>query len=178
MNHIAEILGISKKTIYVEFLNKEQLITESIIYDLQQRKEAFDKDEKKISNTMEALLFMSSEVVRYHSNICPAFYKDILRFPQAIKQMEDFRKEIEIRCYKHFLNGVEEGLFLSDQNYKQIAEIFVNEPSLTADNQSVLLIVFLRGVCTPAGELELKRIHLKKDPITNSPTYQNRLSIS
>lgn len=163
MGQIAQALGISKKTLYVEFNTKEELIIEAVMYNKRKLLSEFIKVADKISNPVEALLFMGRENIHYYASVCPAFHKDVKRFPEAVKQLSDLKEEVKKRWIDSFLTGVEQGLFRKEQNVHLMMEIFVNEPVLSLENQLFLYMAILRGVSTPAGEMELKRLSQPND---------------
>jgi len=75
MNQIAESLRISKKTIYVYFSNKEELLCACLDYEKENVFNMMECAEKESNNTIESISLLTLHMSRYRASYCPAFYK-------------------------------------------------------------------------------------------------------
>jgi AcrR family transcriptional regulator len=165
MDDIARHLGISKRTIYENFKDKEELLT-ACIETFQDRNMAFaDIVFRKAENVAEALLVllrkgaeqalqwkldMLSDIRKYY----PQVYKNsLLRF-------SDYRHR---KMEELIRRGMDEGVFRANLNPKIIAHFFCSQDNVeTLNEKSIekfpiteifenMVVTFLRGVCTPKG---------------------------
>jgi len=159
MDDLARHLGISKRTIYENFKDKENLLIACIdaLYEEAQRKK--EKIFLAADNMVKAILIMLQTGEQWQFNMIndirkyyPLVYKEhLLRFHND----ECRNMEQTIR------RGINEGFFRGDLNPEIIAHFFcrqgenVDDKALNrfafSDIIENIAITFLRGICTAKG---------------------------
>jgi len=166
MSDIAQQLGISKRTIYEIFEDKEELLYQSVI--------SFDKERRKYlanyallaNNVIEVIAEAYRLKVKDVHSVNSLFYEDMLKYPKVA----NFLKMEHERTQEGFLNfmqrGVEEGCLRSDVNYELFQHLLEGLGQHIMNNRLLkkytveelfnnLFLVSLRGLCTPKGLLLL-----------------------
>lgn len=168
MNQIASALQISKKTLYLEFDNKEDLLIECLNYEEERLKLIFSNTDKEAGNPLERLILNMSNMYHYRSSFCPAFFRDLQRYPDAQDRFIDEKSTLQKLYVKYFREGVEEGYFQGDFEYETIASLFTEQlGDWNNVQQPYIIITFLRGICTEKG-LNVLNVFL---PIKESIRY-------
>ena len=118
MDTVANILGMSKRTLYEIFGSKAVMLKEAIGALERQNQEFFVKTFSEADNVMEAFI----EVFKYNRDLLGRvnveFYRDMDRLYKVHR--EDYDKSREDRYEKmvHMFNlGVEQGMFRPDADY-------------------------------------------------------------
>ena len=166
MEDIAKGLGISKKTIYQHFTDKED-----ILYQVIQEKISSDVTEMhcmatETTNPIEELLMVLEMMHKNQHEISPNLLIDIRRhYPQAFGL---FRQHMDQHLMKHILEniqtGISQGLYRSDINPAILARMRVEQIELAFNNdffptnqysmldvQRELMHHFVRGMLTEQG---------------------------
>lgn len=176
MDQIAKQLHISKKTIYQEFENKEQLVYEAIRFANNRLSHIIRGSEAHSDSPLEAILLISSNICNYLNSFCPAFYRNINRFINASRLMDKSKEHIFERFKFHFTKGVEQGIFIPENDYQVISVIFIDQlKGLLPQYQLSTIFTFLRGISTENGQQKLQEyanIHNKMN-INHKNFYKN-----
>jgi AcrR family transcriptional regulator len=155
MDSLAEELGISKRTIYERFKDKDTLLVEVIKYYKKQTNEEVRKLIDQSDNAIEALFRMS-----------PAFFHDIKKYHQKVFQ--EVSESGEMRDYGMtrilLKNGIEQEVFREDVNIEivnqtihTLFELFGHDSKLVEagfdrkDMFDQIIIPFFRGISTKKG---------------------------
>jgi AcrR family transcriptional regulator len=161
MNQIAGEIGISKKTIYASFKNKEQLLDECMKQEIEKVEIIISDTIKSSQSSLETLLLVGARVFKELAGFCPAFYKDLSRFPVAQECLMRFRLKFRDSNITYFRQCAEEGFFIPTANNDGMASIYVEEiGSLTPKHQRAMIQTLLREICTEKGIKELNRLNL------------------
>lgn len=115
MDHIAKTCGISKRTLYEHFSDKNNLILEALLKKHHEQSLKFREIYNTSPNKLIALLRIYSIVNNTLSNLCPAFFMDMDRlYPLIAKEYKDIRME-HIKGFQKLLEeGQKEGIFRKD----------------------------------------------------------------
>lgn len=166
MEDIAKQLGISKKTIYQHFTDKE-----AILYQVMQKKIDSDVTEMhcvatETTNPIEELLMVLEMMRRNQHEVSPNLLIDIKRYyPQAFGL---FWQHMDQHLMKHILENIQKGvsqeLYRSDINPAILARMRVEQIELAFNNdffptnqysmlevQRELMHHFVRGMLTEQG---------------------------
>lgn len=166
MEDIARKLGISKKTIYQHFSDKEQ-----ILYQVIESKTGRDQFEMECmvietTNPVEELLSVLDMMQKNADQVSPNLIIDIKRYyPQAFAIFRKYKEEQIMRSIlENIQKGVSQGLYRSDINPTILARLRVEQIELAFDNdifptdqysmhdiQSELTHHFVRGMLTEQG---------------------------
>lgn len=163
MDDIAGSLGISKRTLYEIFPNKESLLLEGI-----RLKQAMGEEEmakyvtEKNPNTMDIIMKFYHMQMEELSSLPLTFITEISRYPLVTEFLRKKHQKSEENANRFFQRGVKEGYFRSDVDYELISRIgegmmqnaiarqlyFQYEPQYIFRN---IIFLFLRGFCTQKG---------------------------
>ena len=169
MDDIARKLKISKRTLYEIYDNKEQLLLESVarrIHEFDATLERFDSSgEKQVIDILLEFYRLQMEELR---DMNPVYYEDLHKYPRVMSFLEQVNKEHKAHSKDFFKRGVREGYFRNDFNYELISLLgnnvmqnvmeskLYNTYSLQDIFRNVVML-FIRGLCTAKGILELDR---------------------
>ncbi|MBP3211099.1 MAG: TetR/AcrR family transcriptional regulator, partial [Prevotella sp.] len=163
MDDIAGSLGISKRTLYEIFPNKESLLLEGI-----RLKQAMGEEEmvkyvtEKNPNTMDIIMKFYHMQMEELSSLPLTFITEISRYPLVTDFLRKKHQKSEENANRFFQRGVKEGYFRSDVDYELISRFgegmtqnaiarqlyFQYEPQYIFRN---IIFLFLRGFCTQKG---------------------------
>lgn len=164
MDDIANILSISKRTLYEIFTNKEELLLESV----KEESRAFDEhmrvfyEEDEHHNVMDLILEFYKYQMRRLSGLAPTYFADIHKFPPVIAWIKQKNAENRARSLEFFQKGVEQGYFRSDVDYELISKVggasmdyvmshqLYKRYSLFHLHRNVTML-YIRGLCTIKG---------------------------
>lgn len=169
MDDIVRKLKISKRTLYEIYDNKEQLLLESVarrIHEFDATLERFDSSgEKQVIDILLEFYRLQMEELR---DMNPVYYEDLHKYPRVMSFLEQVNKEHKAHSKDFFKRGVLEGYFRNDFNYELISLLgnnvmqnvmeskLYNTYSLQDIFRNVVML-FIRGLCTAKGILELDR---------------------
>ena len=162
MDDIANALSISKRTLYEIYGDKETLLFEVVKRHTQNKRELLRKYGEEGHHVIEIILEAYRLRVKESHDVNPAFYEDIIRYPQIVKYMESQREENKEQFMLFMQRGVKEGLFRADVDYTILPHLFeaiaqyvmktnlYNKYSLEQIFTNLLLVP-LRGFSTEKG---------------------------
>lgn len=162
MDEIAASLGISKRTLYEVFPDKETLLEECILKS-QKDGDIFVKGViETSSNVLEVLLRCYQwSIERFHATN-KKFFEDIKKYPKAYLLMKNNRNRSSEDTVNFFKEGVKQGIFRDDVNFAIINLLvrdqldllmnsdICNEYSFLEVYESIMF-TFLRGISTEKG---------------------------
>ena len=125
MDDLAADLGISKRTLYEIFKDKETLLLEGIKEYYNRKREylhSYAEDERH--DVMEIVMEAYRMKVEEVRSVNPAFYQDLIKYPKVTRFMKE-SQEASRTAFLDFMNrGVEDGYFRKDVNYQLVPHIF------------------------------------------------------
>jgi AcrR family transcriptional regulator len=179
MDDIASTLSISKRTIYEQFNDKEQLLLES----LKLHNKIIHNEGKQIvrnaSHTLEIILKLYDKYIDIISGINKKFFTDLKKYPEICKRKRHSEEQNDKRFLAWIEEGRKQGWFREDANLEIFSYILRQnlETIFTAKMDSeenalskfppqelgrTLIIFYLRGISTPKGE-EIIEAYLKEN---------------
>lgn len=166
MDSIASELGISKKTIYQYFQDKDSIVFDVVQRFLEEDKKKWDMLDAKYSNVIQKM-FASMEVMKdMLKEMNPRILFEIQKYhPKAFALFQSYQDEhISKKISGDFTLGIQSGYFRADVDVMfltklRMAEIdlgfhpdFYPENKLSLyDTQRVLSDIFMRGILTETG---------------------------
>ena len=162
MDDLAKQLGISKRTLYEIYDNKEVLLFESVKAFKRMKDEELSRLVADSSNVMDIILEFYKMKVEDFKRTSPEFYSDISIYPQVMSFLDVDKHEGEQRFMKFLHRGVGEGYFRSDVDYHFVTIMFdalinyvmnrklYQQYTIEQIFQNIVF-VSLRGFCTPKG---------------------------
>ena len=166
MDDFAKHLGISKKTIYQFFENKDQIVNtltkESLIERRCQFEEVADTSENAIDEIMEMMKHMSAIFKQMNPNV---FYDMQKYHPLAWNHFRDFKEQcIMVKVEENLKKGIKQGLYRKDIDTKIMAKLRIEQVEMAmnpaifnpekfklSNVQVALLDHFLHGITTLKG---------------------------
>jgi AcrR family transcriptional regulator len=175
MDEIATSMGISKRTIYENFTDKENLIEQSLFYFLEEGqkevKTMLDSSDNIIDLIFKQTKCNSESLMKVKYN----FFMEIRRyFPNVYdKVVGTFKKEYLRNLEKLLYKGQHDGVFRKDIKVKICASLMqefirmiLMQDSLLVENRMELMRVFMdtfsRGMATETGLQLLSRYKKKR----------------
>lgn len=166
MDEIAKQLGISKKTIYQEFPDKDSLVHTLMQADLEVHHREFEEIYTKSENVVDEVFTIMKKMTGIFSNCNPVMYYDLQKYyPKTWKVFSDFKmKFILHRVEQTIEKGKKDGLVRPDINTRVLAllrieeitmamsaEVFAHDKFNMLEVQLALTEHFLYGICTLKG---------------------------
>ena len=162
MDDIAKNMGISKRTLYEVYSDKEDLLVDVVKSLLKQRNESLQEFALKRDDAIDILIEALRQQMEFSASTHANFFNDLKRYPAVEKMLKHYQKEQEISTMAFFENGVRQGFFISSIDFNIFHKItsgsidmirsdafFKNltYKQLLANYQFVII----RGICTQKG---------------------------
>ena len=180
MDTIADHLGISKRTIYENFKDKDDLLTQSIEEGMNFHKKVFSDLVAKSSNVIEAIFKINRMNCEMQEKINPLFFKDLKKYHPHISKRITENPELagENMTYNLIRKGINEGVFLKGINieiFTMLIHEIVQTINFGALSESDFKLeelfdnsfgILLRGISSEKGlKIIEKEINKKKDKL-------------
>ena len=166
MDDISRETGVSKRTIYENFKDKDELLRSSLMYlDAIHEKETEELISKS-KNTIDLVFSFLKHGIKAINRINPLFFVDLKKYHYKIWK-ETYRINYEkhlTQTYMILKKGINEGLFRKDIDIEIVAKLLHEQIRIMSDEQVFpsdryskslvfehILINFLRGIVTPKG---------------------------
>lgn len=122
MDTLAEEMGISKRTIYENFTDKDELLLEVIKYFKLQQMKQVNEVINNAENVVVAMFSLLRGMINMMKQVNPVFFHDIKRYHSPIfRQLEedgDLRDHSVTR--KILSEGIEQGIFKTEYNLELV----------------------------------------------------------
>ncbi|MGZ3752629.1 MAG: TetR/AcrR family transcriptional regulator [Mucilaginibacter sp.] len=166
MDDIAKHLGMSKKTIYQFFKDKNELVMALVKMKLQEDEDQMSAIINKSGNVIEEMINMMKCSEEIFSRINPIVIHDLQKYhPDAWKQFQSFKADVIVRTLEDLLTkGVKQGYIRSDIDVKIMARMRVAQVEMGFNTdlfphaefnmwkvQQQFLEHFNYGICTLKG---------------------------
>ena len=169
MDNISQALGISKRTLYEIYPNKEEIIMETVRMDLEETHKAFEKLEEEKADTMDILTKVFSLHIQETKNMNPVIFEDLQAYPKILNFLREHRESNEEKSKQFFMRGQKEGYFLKDVNLDLIHILLVSHFDVIMQKELfrvyspteimyVSILLGMRGLCTMKGIERLDEI--------------------
>jgi len=177
MDMLANQMGISKRTIYEVFSDKDELLTGVLKWMKLKQKEVIDKALEESENVIEAIYSILNSMMEHFKSMSPAFLMDMKRQHQNImKKLDDADQLPYVKNNEAIIErGIKEGIFRKDIDVKIINRCLLEVAKMSNDREIFppdhftdseviknFYINYLRGICTQKG-LDLINYHEKKN---------------
>ena len=147
MDDIAAALGISKRTLYEVFVDKDRYLQE--VYE-------------QSHNVLEVILAVFQKSIEMFHKTNKRFFEDIKKYPKVYNMMKERSESDSEKTMSFFMLGVEQGIFRSDVNFA-IVNLLVREQFDVLLNTDVcneysfievyesIMFTYIRGISTEKG---------------------------
>ena len=172
MDDIAKHLGISKKTIYHFFKDKNELVIALVKKKLKDDEDQMDEIISKSANVIEEMINMMKCSEDIFSRINPIVIHDLQKYhPDAWKQFQNFKADVLIRTLEELLTkGIKQGYIRPELDVKILARMRVTQVEMGFNTllfppaefspwkvQYQFLEHFNYGICTLEGHKLLEQ---------------------
>jgi len=166
MDDVAKHLGMSKKTIYRFFRDKEEIVMKCCDRDLNDRDCVFREITGTSTDAIGELMEMMKHTSRMFSQMNPNLFYDMQKYhPSVWKLFRDFKEKNILRMVEDNLRkGISQGLYRRDINIPVIARLRIEEVEMgmnpqifpsqlfrIAEVQLSLFDHFMHGITTLKG---------------------------
>jgi AcrR family transcriptional regulator len=166
MDDIARHLGMSKKTIYQFFKDKNELVIALVQKKLKEDEDQMNDIISRSANVIEEMINMMKCSEEIFSRINPVVIHDLQKYhPDAWKQFQNFKSEVLVNTLEQLLSkGIKQGYIRPEIDVKILAKMRVSQvemgfnPSLFPSAgfnlwkvQQEFMEHFNYGVCTLKG---------------------------
>ena len=163
MDEIAAHAGISKRTLYEQFGDKEQLLIECLKYHwAQEQRILLEYAESGTHNVLELILFSFNQKLAACRSTYPGFTRDMMRYRRVMEYVRVYNQNSSREFIAALKLGVEQGLMRSDIRFELFEEFLTAQMRLLYEEgvwrkytpQEVfrmILLVWLRGISTEEG---------------------------
>lgn len=162
MDTLAKELGISKRTMYEIFEDKESLLFEGIkVYGERKREymHSYAEEGHDVIDIIMEAYHMKVEEVRA---VNPDFYLDLMKYPRLAQYIKEAQQKSREGFLAFMKRGVDDGYFRPDVNYELVPHIFDALGQYILTNSLVqqysveelfsnCFLIALRGFCTDKG---------------------------
>jgi AcrR family transcriptional regulator len=178
MDDIARQLGMSKKTLYKEFEDKNAMIVALVDSSIRAHHENTLYFEKTSQNAVDEILQLMRYMGSIFGSVNPNVFYDMQRYhPEAWQHFRMFREQ-QILQYiiRNLEKGREQGLYRADINIKILAvlrmeqlELALNPAVFPPERFNIsevnvqLLDHFLHGICTLKGHKLINKYMQKRE---------------
>ncbi len=136
MDDLARQIGISKKTLYELFENKDELVLESIKYMLETNRAETEAVLKSSKNAVEQLINVITIMEKMLRGLNLISYMDLQRYyPTAYQYLETFKREHMLTdIIENLKQGIAEGLYRSDVNVEVVSRFRLESAMIVFHN--------------------------------------------
>jgi TetR/AcrR family transcriptional regulator, cholesterol catabolism regulator len=166
MEDIAKELGISKKTIYQHFVDKDAIVEQVIEKELDCEKTDIDRLESEARDPIHEVILASDYMRATLGTMSPALLYDLKKYhPKAWNLFQKHKQEHIVHSISDNLRrGIQQGLYRHDINIDVLARLRIEQIEMAFDNtifphqtysmmdiQIEFTHHFLRGLLTEDG---------------------------
>jgi TetR/AcrR family transcriptional regulator, cholesterol catabolism regulator len=166
MDDVARHLGMSKKTIYQYFKDKDEMVHSLILHKLEEDRILFTKTYEESENIVVEAFAIIKNLREVLANVNPVVFHELHKYyPETWKVFEDFKNGFILENIERCLTkGQEQGLVRPDINVKILSRMrlenldmgffgsaFPTDKFNMVEVQVVMTEHFLYGVCTLKG---------------------------
>lgn len=163
MDEIAAHAGISKRTLYEQFEDKEQLLIECLTLYWAREREALQAYAcAGVHNVLELILFSFNQKLATCCNTAPGFTRDLMRYRKVMETVRVYNKESSREFIAALKIGVAQGLMRGDIRFELFEEFLAAQLRFFYEETvwqkytpqevfRLILLVWLRGIATEEG---------------------------
>ena len=164
MDDIASELSISKRTIYEQFADKEELLLECMKVNQEKKREYAAQVSSMANNVLEIVFRLYQYGMEEMKNVNSSMYRDIKKYPKVCEFLNQRKAQSAQNSREFYEAGVRQGLLREDVNFDIFQflvdlsmngflndEMLMNRWTLTEVLDTVVR-VNMRGICTEKGQ--------------------------
>lgn len=166
MDDVAKHLGMSKKTIYQYYQDKDEVVHSVMKSQIKWNEQLCTEGYEKSGNVVEEVFNVMKNITEIFSKINPLLFYELQKYyPQSWQLIKTFKEELVLGMVeKSIEKGKKDGFVRTDINTKILARLRMEEIEMTfnadmfpsdkfslVDVQIALAEHFLYGICTLKG---------------------------
>ncbi len=162
VDDLASELGISKRTLYEMFVDKETLLVECLKLQTQNSAETFQKFKEESCNSLETYLKWHKNQIKELREASSQFFSDMKRYGKVTAYFDTATKKRNEAGINFINECVKEGLFRNDIDYKVLIHTFnyIAEGIMEDELYKIygfdelfnyIDFIHIRGMCTEKG---------------------------
>jgi AcrR family transcriptional regulator len=166
MDDIAKEMGISKKTIYRFFKEKDDIVNQLSEIELQKNQLMMEEMRKQANDPIHEMILISIHVQKVFAEINPVFFYDLNKqFSRALNDFKKFKSDCMFTNLKrNLIDGIAHGLYRSDLDVDFAAQyrvlqmdMFMGGSDFEFKNTSMakahqlIMDIFMHGISTVKG---------------------------
>jgi AcrR family transcriptional regulator len=126
MDEIARAFGISKKTLYQKYKNKEELLEEVLQYKLEEVIDRLQYLDDNVENAIERMICRDEEIDKVSHSNNNILIRQLLKYYPGIfqKHMLNFSEKFAEVFIQNIQKGRKQGLYREDFNAEIYAKLF------------------------------------------------------
>jgi TetR/AcrR family transcriptional regulator, cholesterol catabolism regulator len=127
MDDIANSLGMSKKTIYQFYADKDELVDAVVLHEIQHNEHCCELDRQGSENAIHELFMAMDMVVEMFHSMNPSLLYDLQKYhPKAFQKFHTHKNDYLFNVIReNLVRGIKEDLFRDDINIDIIARFRV-----------------------------------------------------
>jgi len=165
MDEVASSLGISKKTLYIHFENKQDLVHHCFQRHNDMFEEMISHSTSQYNNAIDEL-FAIDESVSLMKKTNPYLLGELKRYyPKTWGLLEELKQKVLFNTMKNnLINGIQQDLYRSEVDVDIITKFIINRTDTLVNDEIFPLTVYnfkellkenriyhIRGIATPKG---------------------------
>lgn len=163
MDDIAHKMGMSKRTLYQLFADKEDLLLSCVTEHEKQDRLRVEEEAKQASNVLEFIIMEFQRKLRDLERITPAFLTEVVRYPKVMEFYRTRHCENADMAVEFLEKGVEQGYFRPEIDFRIVYDMLQSNLEFYQRNPKIFkkysfshvfrntVLVFFRGCTTPEG---------------------------
>lgn len=178
LDDLAKHAGVSKKTVYLHFADKQAIVHELLNTVLAQHEDAFAACAKNATNAVEEIWKQAQVVYPALPDVNRLFFYDLRKYDAAgWSKVNNYLNGFLLPCFKaNIERGMAEELFRSDLQPELTAEIRMQQVNTVFDSNEFsvrklhatqlmkdLSQFYLHAITTPKGKTVIKKYSNQKD---------------
>lgn len=185
MDDIAGNLGISKKTIYHFYADKDELIAAVINDELNHNQHTCEQDRKAADNAVHEIFLAMDMMMELFSTMNPSLIYDMQKYhPLAFQKFQLHKNEFLYNVIReNMLRGITEGLYRENINIEILARYRVESMMIPfhpefhrklkynlASLEEELIVHFMYGLASPKGYKLITKYQQQRIKMSNDGT--------
>jgi AcrR family transcriptional regulator len=172
MSDIANEMGISKRTLYEVFRDKEELLDQCVTIHLERADTEMTAIAANSDNVIDSMMRIYAKHLREAQNVSKTVMHDLKKYHKPIYEKIECRQKEGMGFFTPlFKKGIEQGLIRKDVNLeimlwllKSQFKALMDDEFIPTDKYStdefirVIILSFIRGIATPLGNEKVDSI--------------------
>ena len=155
MDDIAAALGISKRTLYEVFSDKESLLKECILKAQSDREAYLQEVYEQSHNVLEVILAVFQKSIEVFHQTNKRFFEDIKKYPKVYSLMRDRQDSDSEKTMSFFKAGVDVNFGIVNMLVKEQFDVLLNTDICNEypfiEVYESIMFTYIRGISTEKG---------------------------